>query len=273
MSANSINKTLTRLAQVLEVAVEYEFLEKNPARGAQRRLKPSKPKRAAMSATQVAALLEGTDNRVHRAILLTAILAGGLRASELTGLRRRDLNLAHSTLTVHGSKTDAAERVVELDPGLRDELAEYVAATGLGPANYLFPGQGGNRRDRNALRTRVLEPAIERANRLLERRGLPPISPNVTFHSLRRTYASLAAEAGVDPAWTAAQIGHTRAAFTLDVYTDVEHRRHSAAEQIGGLIRSNEGARPDESDEPDPTSDGAAGEISIERPDRRRART
>jgi hypothetical protein len=59
----------------------------------------------------------------------------------------------------------------------------------------------------------------------------------VTFHSLRRTFAGLAAEANIDPAWTAAQIGHASARFTLDVYTDVANRRQSPAERIGSLIR------------------------------------
>src|SRR3954467_2715342 len=33
LSANTLNKTITRLAQVLEVAVEYGYLTANPARG------------------------------------------------------------------------------------------------------------------------------------------------------------------------------------------------------------------------------------------------
>jgi hypothetical protein len=39
----SINKTITRLGQILEVAVEYELLARNPARGKSRRVKASKP--------------------------------------------------------------------------------------------------------------------------------------------------------------------------------------------------------------------------------------
>jgi integrase len=88
----------------------------------------------------------------------------------------------------------------------------------------------------------VLYPAIERANGLLASRELPTISEDVTFHSLRRTYASLAAEAGADPAWTAAQIGHARSRFTLDVYTDVRNRRRSHAEGIGALVRGDDWA-------------------------------
>jgi integrase len=190
----------------------------------------------------VAALLQASPNRTHRAILATAIMAGGLRVSELTGLRRSDLNLAHSTLTVRGTKTAAADRTVELPPDLRDELAAYVAGHQQAPDDWLFPGRGGQRRDRNAVRRRVLYPAIERANDLLASRELPAISADVTFHSLRRTYASLAAEAGADPAWTAAQIGHARSRFTLDVYTDVRNRRHSPVERIGALVRGDDWA-------------------------------
>jgi integrase len=36
--------------------------------------------------------------------------------------------------------------------------------------------------------------------RALEEKGLAPIPEGVTFHSLRHTYASLMAEAGVNPA-------------------------------------------------------------------------
>jgi integrase len=130
--------------------------------------------------------------------------------SEVTGLRWRDVNLAAGTLTVAKSKTDTGVRVVDLDPGLIDELKSHKAGSKFaGSDDYVFPGRGGKRRDRNAVRRRLLYPAIQRANAMLADRGLPTIPDGVTFHSLRRTYASLAAEAGVDPAWTARQIGHT----------------------------------------------------------------
>jgi integrase len=45
LSANSINKTLTLLSQVLAVAVEYELLPANPATGRRRRVKGTKPRR------------------------------------------------------------------------------------------------------------------------------------------------------------------------------------------------------------------------------------
>jgi integrase len=169
--------------------------------------------------------------------------------SEVTGLRWRDVNLPASTLTVVASKTEAGVREVELDPALLDVLKTHKANSGNpAPEVFVFPGRSGGRRDRHAVRNRVLYPAIKRANLLLTERGLPTIPdgtdgrPRVTFHSLRRTYASIAAEAGVDPAWTAAQIGHTDPRFTIKVYTDVSNRRQGAAERVGELIRSAEWA-------------------------------
>jgi Phage integrase, N-terminal SAM-like domain len=58
LSATSINKTITRLGQVLEVAVEYGLIERNPARGKRRRLKASRPAAVWLdSAEQIEALL------------------------------------------------------------------------------------------------------------------------------------------------------------------------------------------------------------------------
>ena len=57
LSANTTNKTLVRLAQILEVAVEYGMLPGNPARGRRRRLKSTRPRRAFVQPEQLMALL------------------------------------------------------------------------------------------------------------------------------------------------------------------------------------------------------------------------
>ena len=70
----------------------------------------------------------------------------------------------------------------------------------------------------------MLRPAIERANVELAKDGIAPIGP-ITFHSLRRTAASLRCACGGDVAYAAAQLGHTDARFTLRVYTQATKRR------------------------------------------------
>lgn len=112
LSNGSINATLNVLAAVLEDAVEYGHLAVNPARGRRRRLRAAKPRRASLAAEQVRALLDAAG--AHRALLATAIMAGGLRVGELCALRWRDVHLAAARLTVHKSKTDAGVREVDL---------------------------------------------------------------------------------------------------------------------------------------------------------------
>jgi integrase len=80
-----------------------------------------------------------------------------------------------------------------------------------GADDFVFPTRIGTRRDRNTVRTRILHPAVGRANADLEAAGRPMISPDVAFHSLRRTYASLMAERGEAPAYVMRQIGHRNA--------------------------------------------------------------
>lgn len=59
LSATSINRTITPLGQILEDAVEYGHLERNPAKGKRRRLKASKPAPVWLdSAEQITALLD-----------------------------------------------------------------------------------------------------------------------------------------------------------------------------------------------------------------------
>ena len=105
---------------MLEDAVEYGHLERNPARGCRRRVKGTTPNRSWVEPEQLPALLPADLG--HRPIVAT--LAGaGLRAGEAVALEWRDLNLAPGTLTVRESKTDAGTgRAIDLPLGLREEL-------------------------------------------------------------------------------------------------------------------------------------------------------
>ena len=236
LSNGTINRTLTRLGQILEEAVEHRHITQNPMRLGRRKLKARRPRRASLDARQVTALL--AEAGPHRALIATALMAGGLRASELCWLRWRNVNLAAGTLRVPHSKTEAGEREVDLAPDLLEVLQEHKARGPWNlPRDFLFPGKHRDRpRDRRAL-PRLIRGAVKRANERLAREGWDPISEEVTFHTLRRTYATLMAELGADPAYTMRQIGHRKASFTLSVYTDVKARRDAANNRLGALLR------------------------------------
>ncbi len=234
LSNRTINKTLTRLGQILDAAVRYELIEHNPVKTKVEKLKEAEPKRARMTGEQVQLLLRVAGP--HRALLATAIMAGGLRVSELTHLRWRDLDLHHGVLNVAASKTAAGVRQVVLDPELAQLLREHkLAAEWSQPDDFVFAGRIREKpRERNSVRTRILYGAIEKANESLAAEDRPPLPDGITFHALRRTYAALRAELGEHPAITAAQMGHRDPRMTLRVYTDVSGMEPRT--RMGGLL-------------------------------------
>jgi integrase len=195
LSAVSINKTITRLGQILEVAVERELLPRNPAKvgGRRRRLKTSRPDRIYLDrAEQIAALLDAAgridskarpDHRLHRRAMLATLTFAGLRISELLDLEWRDVDLAVGRLRVRASKTDAGVRYVDLLPVLRDELAT-LKASGLSGV-LVFPSAAGTRQDRNRVRSRVLGRRDQERQRAA-RQGRPDPAPRGA-HAARAT--------------------------------------------------------------------------------------
>jgi hypothetical protein len=62
----------------------------------------------------------------------------------------------------------------------------------------------------------------------LDELGVAPIG-HITFHSLRRTYASLRCASGDDVRYAADQLGHEDPVFTLRVYAQAATRRDRMA--------------------------------------------
>jgi integrase len=240
LSNVTINKTLTRLGQILDVAVRYELIDNNPVKTRVEKLREDEPRRARLSGEQVQVLLRAAGP--NRALLATAIMAGGLRVSELTHLRWRDVDLGNGSLSVTASKTAAGVRRVSLDSELVQLLREHkMAARWSQPDDFVFAGRIRSQpRERNRVRTAILYPAIERANELLAAEGKPQIPEGITFHALRRTYAALRAELGEHPAITAAQMGHRDPRMTLRVYTDVTGMKPRT--RLGGLLKEGQWA-------------------------------
>ncbi len=240
LSNRTINKTLTRLGQILDAAVRYELVEHNPVKRRVEKLKEAEPKRARLTGEQVQVLLRASGS--NRTLLATAIMAGGLRVSELTHLRWRDVDLQEGVLNVAVSKTAAGVRQVVLDPELVQLLREHkIASKWSQPDDFVFAGRIREKpRERNSVRTRVLYGAIEKANELLAKEDRPPLPDGITFHALRRTYAALRAELGEHPAITAAQMGHRDPRMTLRVYTDVTGLRPQTS--MGGLLGDDDWA-------------------------------
>jgi integrase len=241
LGASSLNKTLKVLAQILDEAIEDDYLATNPARGKRTRARASKPKRTWLELDEVRALLDVAGS--HRALLATMIL-GGLRVGELCALRWRAVDLARSRLTVEEAKTDAGRRVVDVSPLLLDELKLHKASAAKSePDDLVFPTRNGTQRDRSNVRARVLAPTIEKANKKARKAGRPELQAGITNHTMRRTFASLLYESGASPAYVMAQMGHESAALALEVYSKVMERKRDTGERMDALVRGADWAQ------------------------------
>lgn len=258
LSPRSVNMVLDLLAQVLDDAVEYGLLGANSARGRRRRMKVAKSRRTFLEPDQVIDLLDvaGEWERQlpahqqygRRALLATLCLAGP-RISELTGASRGRLDLHGGRLRVGEAKTVAGLRDIELTFFLQAELREHAAhMTALGRPTAagapIFPTYRGGEHSASNIRNRLLAECAARANVRREADGKMLLPDKVTPHTLRRTFASLALAAGRDPRWVMAQLGHTDARLTLNVYAQVMQRQRVDEALIWQLMRF-----PDEPEE------------------------
>ncbi len=252
LSAESINKTISRIAQILDEAVEYGLLERNPARGKKRRMKAAKPRRTWLDrADQLEALLEAAaeldaearaDRGTYRHPMVATLALAGLRIGELLALRWRDVDLTAGRLRVTDAKTDAGVREVDLLPALKDILFDYWTSRPAAADALVFPTSTGRRQGATNVRRRVLAKAVERANDRREGAGLVPLPESLTPHSLRRTFASILVAIGENPISVMEQLGHTDPKLTLRIYAQAMRREKGERDRLRALVGGAEWA-------------------------------
>ena len=165
-------------------------------------------------------------------------LTSGLRRGELLALLWTDLNVKEKCLTVSKSVSRGKGELRVTEPKTKNSIRTvYIDDTAIRllvedhkkhPSNpYLFPSPvtGG-----------MYGPdCVGRIHKkLLERAG---IEEHVRFHDLRRTFATMALQNGIDPKTVSGMLGHYSAEFTLDIYTNVtKEMQKEAAKRIGGFM-------------------------------------
>jgi integrase len=247
LSNTSINSILALLSQILQRALDYGYVERNPMKLGQRRdrfLPTVTPARTFLEVDELHALLDAageldvaarSDRRIGRRAALATLALAGFRISELCDMRCSRVDLARARFKLPDAKTAKGIREVEMTLWNRSELVRHREQRlrdgfAIGPHDHFFGAASGSRRDPNRFRDRVLGRSAQLADQRRAEQGLPAL-PKITPHSLRRTWAMLAAQAGRDPHWISDQIGHTSAAFTLQVYQQTRHRRLTDTER------------------------------------------
>jgi len=152
---------------------------------------------------EIELLIKQTSNRKHQTIISIAY-AGGLRVSEITNLRIRDIDLNALTLIIRNGK-GKKDRLTVISPRLIDDLIFLI--NGRDGNGFVFESERGGK-----LTTTTLQKVF---HNVLIKSG---IQKNATFHSLRHSFATHLLENGVDVRYVQELLGHSNIR-TTQIYT------------------------------------------------------
>ena len=177
---------------------------------------------------EVKRLIAAADGK-RRALLLVAALTG-LRASELRGLRWRDIDLKAGELNVRQRadryneighpKSKAGVRTIPLAPEVLSALKEWKLACPKGEAGVVFPTSAGEIEHHKNMLSSLAPIMTAAAARVVDRAG----KPKYALHAFRHFFASWCINRKADggrelPAKVVQYLlGHSSIVMTLDLY-------------------------------------------------------
>lgn len=240
LSAKTVRNIHTCLHVALEQAVSDRVLASNPAHAVQ----PPRVPRAEMehlTEDQTRRVLDAAAGDPYEALWVLAITTG-MREGELAGLRWQAVDLDRARLQVVAEvegrtraeariaevKTRRSRRQVELGTAAVSALhrhREHQVAAGILPTGFVFTCPDG----RHLMGYQI----YDRWTRLRARAGVP----DIPFHSLRHTAATLLLIQGVHPKVVSEMLGHANVSITLDRYSHVVPTLHrEAARAMDSLL-------------------------------------
>ena len=188
---------------------------------------------------EIKRLIDAAKTERHRALLLTAALCG-LRASELRGLRWRDVDLKNGELHVRQRadryceigtpKSSAGVRKIPLAPDVLIALKTWKLACPKGEHGLVFPSSTGAV-EHHANMLRSLAPIMIDAG-VVDKEG----EPKYALHAFRHFFASWCINPkdrggrGLPPKVVQEQLGHGSIVMTLDIYEHLFPRGDDRAE-------------------------------------------
>jgi integrase len=205
------------LHRALKQALRWGLVPRNVAEAVD---PPKVPKKdvTPLSPDQARVFLEAARGDRLAALYVLAIHTG-MRQGELLALRWDDVDLEDGVLRVRGTKTARSRRTVKLSKtaleALRDHLTHQLEEIDRMGGRYqdrglVFATEVGTTLNRHNLTQRSFKPLLKKA-------GLPEIR----FHDLRHTCATILLKAGQHPKFVQEMLGHATIAITLDAYSHV----------------------------------------------------
>lgn len=158
-----------------------------------------------LNETEISDLLKVTENIKHKAILMTCYSAG-LRLSELTNLKLKDIDSERMQIRVSQAK-GKKDRYSILSPKLLDLLRVYF--TSYKPQVWLFEGQTGGQYSTRSIQMIMREATLKAG-----------IKKKISVHTLRHSFATHLLENGTDLRYIQSLLGH-ESSKTTEIYTHI----------------------------------------------------
>ena len=248
----------TILHQVLQMAVDDNYIRINPSDNALKELKLShnydSDKRMALTVEQQRLLMSYLDKNEmfrHWRPIITVMLGTGMRAGEVTGLRWKDVDLENGTIDVNHTlvfynknhkqtyaintpKTPSSIRTIPMLDSVKEAFLEekrnqeesglYCKSIIDGYQDFVFCNRFGevlNLGVINKALRRIMVDCNEKVWEKHEGDEMPLLLPRISCHSFRHTYATRLCESGMNIKVIQGLLGHSDISTTMNIYVDV----------------------------------------------------
>ena len=214
LSPRTVQIIHTTLHKALKQAVRWSLIPRNvcevvvPPRVPKSEIKPLDSRQAKKL------LATARDQQPYFYPLYVLAVTTGMRSGEILGLQWRDVDLDAGTLqvrrtvfngTVSTPKTARSNRGIRLPKIAVEALRRHPRSS-----EWIFSSKNGTSLSVHNLHNRSWKPLLKDA-------GLP----NIRFHDLRHTCATLLLSKGVHPKVVQELLGHSSIEITLDTYSHV----------------------------------------------------
>ena len=230
-ATSTVNREVALLRHMLNHAVEYKDLDRNPLFGI--KMQPeADPRDGVVSEAEFAKLCAVADDPLRR-IMITAYDTG-LRKGAVLGLRWSEVDLPNKCLRLKkvGSKTKKRPPMIPMTPRLHDEIKDLPRST----SGFVFVNSKTNK-PWNQIRK-----AFHRARTAA---GLP----DIRFHDLRRSFCTNARRRGLAESVVMKMSGHkTRAVFDRYNIVNDDDMRVAVQVIVAGQIAEIAAAAADGND-------------------------
>jgi len=246
VSTNTVRLMHAVLHRSLGQAVRWGMIDRNPA-NAVIRPKPCRKEIQTLNSRQARQFLIAAHGSRYEALYYLAITTG-LRAGELLGLKWDDLDwikghlhvqrqvqrLPGSGLALLEPKSAAGRRVVVLGQTMMTVLDEHFKKQ-----DCLRAFAGERWQEHGMMFTSKIGTYLDHRNvyrefkEILRKAGLP----DIRFHDLRHTAATLMLQEGIHPKIVQERLGHAQIFITMDTYSHVlPAMQDEAAKKMDELI-------------------------------------